>query len=183
MKNVDVGPQKGTWERRNYFHGLLSRVTKLISDKKTEFEVNKLIKQEHKIYKAKKEAILRKKAILEHAHMKLVSLHKDAIKAHSKKDTNVKILFTGQDPDPVIVNDLSKEDDEANSDYRKETNDFLATMLSGFHEASSRHLPSIDPRPRSPKYETLLKYTFYIYFFIIVCHNPNINFFLKKKTN
>ena len=142
--------------------------------------VNKLIKQEHKIYKAKKEAILREKAILERAHMKLVSLHKDAIKAHSKKDTNVKILFTGQDP--VIINDLSKEhdEDEDKSD-RKETNDFLATMLSGFLEASSRHLPSIDPRPRSPKYETLLKYTFYFYFFIIVCHNPNINFFLKKK--
>ena len=111
--------------------------------------------------------------------MKLVSLHKDAIKAHCKKDTNVKILFTGQDQDPVIVNDLSKDDDEANSDYRKETNDFLATMLSGFHEASSRHLSSIDPRPRprSPKYETLLKYTFSFYFFIIVCHNANKKFF------
>ena len=92
------------------------------------------MKQEHKIYKAKKEAILREKAILERAHMKLVSLHQDAIKAHSKKDTNVKILFTGQDQ--VIVNDLSKEDDEDKSD-RKETNDFLATMLSGFLEASS----------------------------------------------
>ena len=182
MKNVDVGPQKGTSERRNYFHSLLTRVSKRISDKRTELAVNKLIKQEHKIYKAKKEAILREKAILERAHMKLVSLHKDAIKAHSKKDTNVKILFTGQDP--VIVNDLSKEhdEDEDKSD-RKETNDFLATMLSGFLEASSRHLPSIDPRPRSPKYETLLKYTFYFYFFTIVCHNPNINFFLKKKTN
>ena len=179
MKNVDVGPQKGTWERRNYFHGLVRRVTDLISDKRTEFEVNKMIKQENKIYEAKKETILRKKAILERAHIKLVSLHKDAIKSHSKKDTNVKILFTGQDQDPVIVNDLSKDDDEANSDYRKETNDFLATMLSGFHEASSRHLSSIDhrPRPRSPKYETLLKYMFSFYFFIIVCHNANKKFF------
>ena len=180
MKNVDVGPQKGTSERRNYFHSLLTRVNKRISDKRTELAVNKLIKQEHQIYKAKKEAILREKAILERAHMKLVSLHKDAIKAHSKKDTNVKILFTGQDL--VIVNDLSKEHDEdEDKSNRKETNDFLVTMLSGFFEASSRHLPSIDPRPCSPKYETLLKYTFYFYFFIIVCHNPNINFFLKKK--
>ena len=146
-----------------------------------QFEINKLIKQEHKIYKAEKEAILREKAILERAHMKLVSLHKDAIKAYCKKDTNVKILFTGQDQDQVIVNDLSKEDDEDNSDYGKKTNDFLVTMLSGFLEASSRHLPSIDPRPRSPKYETLLKYTFYFYFFIIVCHNPNKFFCFKKK--
>jgi len=146
-----------------------------------QFELNKEMKQEHKIYKAQKEAILREKAILERAHMKLVSLHKDAIKAHSRKDTNVKIIL-----DPVI-NDLSKEEDNYNEDKsdRKETNDFLATLVSGFLEASSRHLPSIDPRPRprSPKYETLLKYTFYFYFFIIVCHNPNINFFLKKKTN
>ena len=182
LKNIDVGPQKGTWERRNYFHGLLNRVNKRISDKRTQFEVNKLIKQEHKIYKAKKEAILREKAILERAQMKLVSLHKDAIKAHSKKDTNVKVLFTGQDP--VIVNDLDKKEDDEDKREREETNDFLATLLSGFLEASSRHLPSIDPpRPRSPKYETLLKYTFYFYFFIIVCHNPNINFFFKKKTN
>ena len=144
-----------------------------------EFELNKLTKQEHKIYKAKKKAILREKAILERAHMKLVSLHKDAIKAHSKKDTNVKLIFSGQE---VIVNDLSPEDGEDKRE-RKEANDFLATMLSGFLEASSRHLPSIDPRPRSPKYETILKYTFYFYFFIIVCHNPNINFFFLKKTN
>ena len=166
MKNVDVGPQKGTGERRNYFHGLVRRVTDLISYKRAEFELNKLIKQENKLYEAKKEAILRKKDILELAHMKLVSLHKDAIKAHCKKDTNVKILFTGQDQDPAIVNDLSKDDLEANSDYRKETNNFLATMLSGFHEASSRHLSSIDrrPRPRSPKYETLLKYVFFLFF-------------------
>ena len=151
-----------------------------------EFELNKLTKQEHKIYKLKKKAILKEKALLQRAHMKLISLHKDAMKEHCKKPSNVKILSTGQDP----INDLSKgdkgddEDKSDQSDYRrKETNDFLATMLSGFLEASSRHLPSIDPRPRSPKYETILKYTFYFYFFIIVCHNPNINFFFKKKNN
>ena len=198
MKNVDVGPQKGTWERRNYFHGLVRRVTDLISDKRTKFEVNKCIKQEHEIYKLKKKAILKEIALLERAHMKLVSLHKDAMKEHCKKPSNVKILFTGQEH----LNDLSKgdkgddEDKSDQSDYRrkesdeseyrrKETNDFLATMLSGFLEATSRHLPSIDPRPRprSPKYETLLKYTFSFYFFIIVCNNANIIFFFKKKNN
>ena len=176
LKNIDVGPQKGTWERRNYFERLVTRVRKQISDKITDFQINKLRKQKHKIYKAKKEAILREKAILERAHMKLVSLHNDAIKAHHKKDSNVKILFTGED---LRYNDISKEDDEDKiEDKREETNDFLAMMLSGFLEATSRHLPSIDPRPRSPpKYETLLKYRFYFIFSSLFVIIPILIFF------
>lgn len=181
MKNVDVGPQKGTSERRNFFNDLVNRSRRWLADLRTEYEVNKMIQQEHKLYKAKKKALLRERALLERAHMKLVSLHNDAVRMHEKKDSNVKIIFTGQGENEVkqIENDLSKEDDEdKDKSDRNETNNFLATLLSGFLEASSRHLPSMDPRPPSPKYENFLTYTFYFYFFIIVSHDPNINFLL-----
>ena len=176
LKNVDVGPQKDTLKRRNYLRRLVSRVTTQIADMRANFASNELIKQTHKDYEEKKKAILTEKELLERAHKKLVSLHRDATKEHCRKPSNVKVYFTGVEHP---LNDLSKDDDPYKIDEkRKETNDFLATMLSGFLQASSGHLPSSDPpRPRSPKYETLLKYKFYFYFFITVCHNPNINFF------
>ena len=154
---------------------ILYRASTKLADLKLAYEVNETIKHKHKMYKAKKKALLREKKSLERAHMKMVSLHEDAMRMYNKKDTNVKLIFETE-------NDLSKEDDEDKSEEegskRQETNAFLATLLSGFFEATSQPLPSMDLRPPSPKYETLLKYTFYFYFFIIVCHNPNINFLL-----